>query len=157
MRSRWSILALLCVLASLLVPGIASANSSPGAENRVWDFSTQEQVCAGSAAALTLELRPGCALAYDDGTSGSLLAAKGGGKLAGKGRKKIGNMVDIKDMDAAEAIRERGGNAGNVKKALGNSLRGKTVGEIANMAGAGDRAAETALKIIKQAAKKGGK
>ena len=78
MRNRWPILALLCVLASLLVPGIASANSSPGAENRVWDFSAQEQTRAGGASALTQELRPSCELLYDDWTSGSPLAAKGG-------------------------------------------------------------------------------
>lgn len=60
-------------------------------------------------------------------------------------------------MDAAKAILDRGGNAGNVNKALGDNLRGKTVGEIANMAAKGDAAAETALKIIKQAGKKGQK
>ncbi len=52
-------------------------------------------------------------------------------------------------------IRDRGGTASNVRKALGDRLRGKTVGEIANLAGQGDSAAETALKIIKQAGKKG--
>jgi len=52
---------------------------------------------------------------------------------------------------------DRGGNAGNVNKALGDNLKGKTVGEIANMAAKGDSAAETALKTIKQAGKKGQK
>ncbi|GEM_PF-5610249 len=69
-----------------------------------------------------------------------------GVKLTGKGIKKIGNMKRIKDMDAAEGILIPGGSAGNVRKALGDYLRGKTVGEIANMAGAGDTAAENALK-----------
>jgi hypothetical protein len=58
-------------------------------------------------------------------------------------------------MDAAKAILDRGGNAGNVNKAFGDNLRGKTVGEIANMAAEGDDAAEKSLKIIKQARKKG--
>jgi len=44
MRNRWPILALLCVLASLLVPGIASAHSAAGAENRGWAFDLPEQV-----------------------------------------------------------------------------------------------------------------
>ena len=106
MRSRWPILALLCVLASLLAPSTASANSSPGAENRVWDFSTQEQVCVGGASALTLELRPGCELAYDDCTSGSPLAAKGGGKTARKKSKDA--LQNARDrLDAARAHRDQ--------------------------------------------------
>ena len=81
MRSRWPIVALLCVLASLLVPSIASAHATSGAESRAWDFSTQENVCVGGAAALTLELHLGYELSYDDWTSDSPLAAKGGWKL----------------------------------------------------------------------------
>ena len=80
-----------------------------------------------------------------------------GVKLTDKGKKKIGNLGELKDTDAAKAILDRGGNAGNVNKALGDNLKGKTVGEIANMAAKGDSAAETALKIIKQAGKKGQK
>jgi RHS repeat-associated protein len=80
-----------------------------------------------------------------------------GVKLTGRAKKKIGNLFKIKDKDAAQAIRERGGNASNVAKALGEKLKGKKVGEIANMAAEGDEAAETALKIIKQAGKKGQK
>ncbi|WP_199590185.1 hypothetical protein [Bremerella cremea] len=66
-------------------------------------------------------------------------------------------MADLKDVDAAQAILDRGGNAGSVRKAPGDNLRGKTVGEIANLAAQGDAAAETAMKIIKQAKKKGDK
>ena len=79
MRSRWPILALLCVLASLLAGGTASANSSTGAENRVWDFQLQAPTCVGGAAALTPGLHQGSALAEYDFAYGSLLAAKGGG------------------------------------------------------------------------------
>ncbi|HKE19733.1 MAG TPA: hypothetical protein VKB80_32875 [Kofleriaceae bacterium] len=77
------------------------------------------------------------------------------GATAAQVDKKLGDLKDIRDMDAAEAIRSRGGNASNVRKALGDKLRGKTVGEIAEMAANGDESAETALKIIKQAFEKG--
>ena len=76
MRSRWPILALLCVLASLLVPGIASAHTAVGAENRVWAFDLQEQVHVAGQRALTLELHQGYELADYDSASGSLLAPK---------------------------------------------------------------------------------
>lgn len=76
MRSRWPILMLLCVLASLLVPGIASASTAAGAETRVWAFDLQNHARVGVGASLTLELRPGCELAYDELTSDSLLAAR---------------------------------------------------------------------------------
>jgi len=84
MRNRWPILALLCVLASLLAGGIASAHSATGAENRVWAFDLAEQVHVAGASALTLELHQGSALAEYDSASGSLLAAKGGAKGAPK-------------------------------------------------------------------------
>jgi len=38
MRNRWPILSLLCALASLLVPGIASASTTAGAGTRVLAF-----------------------------------------------------------------------------------------------------------------------
>jgi hypothetical protein len=69
-------------------------------------------------------------------------------------------MPDIKDVDAAQATIDRGGNGSNVNHvnhALGEELRGKTVGEIANLAAAGNRATEAALTITKQAAQKGKK
>ncbi len=84
MRNRWPILALLCVLASLLVPGIASASAGSSAENRVWAFDLAEQVHVDGAAALTPGLHQGCELAEYDFASGSLLAAKGGGSIPGK-------------------------------------------------------------------------
>lgn len=78
MRSRWPLLAILCVLASLLAPGIASASTAPGAETRVWAFDLQNQVGVGVERSLTLELRQGCAPTYDEIASDSLLAARGG-------------------------------------------------------------------------------
>jgi len=92
MRSRWPILALLCVLASLLVPGIASASTVVGAETRVWAFDLADQVRVGVERSLTLELHRGCGLTYDQIASDSLLAARGGGMLAddaGTGRRFI--------------------------------------------------------------------
>ena len=81
MRNRWPILALLCVLASLLVPGIASAHSAEGAENRVWAFDLADQVHVAGQRALTPESHQGCELAEYDFASDSPLAAKGGGRV----------------------------------------------------------------------------
>jgi hypothetical protein len=84
-----------------------------------------------------------------------------GVKLTKGARKEIGNMADIKDTKAADAILARGGNGSNVQRALGSNasdpMRSMTVGEIANLAATGDEAAKTAMKIIKQAASKGQK
>jgi len=84
MRPRWPILALLCVLASLLVAGTASAHSASGSENRVWALGHAEQVHAGGQLDLTHELHPGCELREYDFASGSPLAAKGARKFPGK-------------------------------------------------------------------------
>lgn len=77
MGSRWPILTLLCALASLLVPGIASASTAAGAEAHVWAFDLHDQDRAGVGRPLTLELRPGCEPTYDRLASDSLLAARG--------------------------------------------------------------------------------
>ena len=84
MRSRWPIVMLLCVLASLLVPGIASASMASGAETRVWAFDLQDQVRVGGERSLTLDLHPGCEATYDQLASDSLLAARGGRGLGAK-------------------------------------------------------------------------
>ena len=81
-RRRWPLLAILCFLASLLVPGIASAHSAVGAENRVWDFGLAGQLHVGVERSLTLALHRECAPTYDAIASGSLLAARGGSKSA---------------------------------------------------------------------------
>ena len=77
-----ALMAVLCVLASLLVPGIASASTAPGAETRVWAFDRQNQVGAEVEPSLTLELHRGCAPREYDSASGSLLAARGGWALS---------------------------------------------------------------------------
>ncbi len=106
MRSRWPILALLCVLASLLVPGTASAHSVAGAENRVWAFNLAEQVHVAGAATLTLELHQGCELAEYGCASASLLAAKGGGKGITTPGKFFGGKTA---KDAGEALGKKFG------------------------------------------------
>ncbi len=69
------------------------------------------------------------------------------------GAKKIRNLTNMKDMKAADAIRARGGGASQINQ-LQTGYEKLTVGDLANKAAAGDRAAETAIKIIKQASKK---
>ncbi len=76
------LLALLCVLASLLVPGTTSANAAVSAQSRVWAFDLAEQVHVAGQRALTLELQWGSALAEYDCASSSLLAATGADDLA---------------------------------------------------------------------------
>ena len=98
MRTRFPILALLCLLASLLVPGIASAHSATGAENRVWAFDLQGEVHVAGQHALTPGLHQGCELADYDSASGSLLAAKGGL------RKGLGNIGSHGPMSADDAL-----------------------------------------------------
>lgn len=57
MRSRWPLLALLCVLTSIHVPGIASANSAASAESCVGVFDLGEHAHVEVEAPSILELR----------------------------------------------------------------------------------------------------
>ena len=81
MRTRWPLLAILCILASLLVPGIASASTAAGPETHAWAFDVPEQAFVGDSASLTLDLHPGCEPTYDELASDSLLAGRGGGRV----------------------------------------------------------------------------
>lgn len=74
-------------------------------------------------------------------------------ELTAGGRKKIGNLVDLKDKPAREAVRLRGGGQSQVQQIAGTH-QDKAVGELANLAAQGDAQAETAIKIIKQASRK---
>lgn len=74
-------------------------------------------------------------------------------KLTRGGQKKLGNLVDLKDLDIAEAIRQRGGGQGQVDQ-VRTDYQDIRVGELANLAAEGDSDAETAIKILKQARKK---
>lgn len=71
-------LVLLCLLASLPLPGITSTSPAARPETRVWDFDLAYLVGVEVERSLTPELRPGCDLSYDDWMSGSPIAAKGG-------------------------------------------------------------------------------
>ncbi|BAZ16622.1 hypothetical protein NIES4071_85000 [Calothrix sp. NIES-4071] len=74
-------------------------------------------------------------------------------QLTSGGLKKLGNLVNLKDSTVANAIKERGGGQGQVNQ-VRSDYQSLKVGELANMAAAGDAEAETAIKIIKQANKK---
>lgn len=74
-------------------------------------------------------------------------------KLTSGGLKKLGNLVNLKDTIISDAIRERGGGQGQVNE-LRSDYQNLRVGELANLAAEGDKDAETAIKILKQARKK---
>jgi hypothetical protein len=63
--------------------------------------------------------------------------------------RKLGNLVGQSDQKVAEVILQRGGNAANVRHA--GPWADKTLAETAEAAVQGDRTAETAIKIAKQA------
>ena len=74
-------------------------------------------------------------------------------QLTSGGQKKLGSLVNLKDMNIAEAIRQRGGGQRQVDQ-LRTDYRTLSVGELANLAATGSRDAETAIKILEQAKKK---
>ncbi len=59
MLNQWPIFPLLCVLASLLAPVIASADWAAGAETRVLAFHIAGQIYTGKERSVTLERRQG--------------------------------------------------------------------------------------------------
>jgi hypothetical protein len=70
-------------------------------------------------------------------------------------RRRLGNLADRAEVTVTEMIRERGGNASNVRQA--GPWADKTLAETAEAAAEGDSAAATALKIVKQAKRLGEK
>jgi len=76
-------------------------------------------------------------------------------KLSRAVRKKLGTLADLADQTVAEAIRVRGGVAANVREA--GPWAKKTLGETAEAAIQGDRAAGRAIKIAKAARRLGRK
>jgi hypothetical protein len=68
-------------------------------------------------------------------------------------RKKLGNLVGNADRTVAEMILQRGGNAANVRQT--GPWANKTLAETAEAAVQGDKAADTAIKIVKQARRLG--
>lgn len=76
-----------------------------------------------------------------------------GNELTQGGEKKLRNLVNMKDISLADAIRERGGGQGQVNE-IRTDYQQKTVGELANLAAEGDAEAEKAIKMLKEARKK---
>ena len=83
-------------------------------------------------------------------------ATKGLIKLTKKGREKLGTLIDLKDRTAREALKARGGSTSATH--MGRcDYREKTLKEVANLAGAGDKEADTMMKLIKKAKTYAGK
>jgi len=74
-------------------------------------------------------------------------------KLTAGGKRHIGNLEDIKDVPARQAVTDRGGGAQQVNQ-IRSDYQDLSVGELANRAAKGDTDAVTALKMIKQAGSK---
>lgn len=74
-------------------------------------------------------------------------------KLTPGSQKKLGNLIDMKDVRMKDAIRQCGGGQAQVNQ-LRTDYHNQKVGELANLAAEGDTDAETAIKILKQARKK---
>src|SRR5262249_29294562 len=83
--------------------------------------------------------------------------APGGGSwamnLSRAAAKKLGNLAGRAEDQISDLIVERGGNASNIRQA--GHWAGKKLGEAAEAAARGDRSAETAIKIVKQARRLG--
>ena len=73
--------------------------------------------------------------------------------LTNGGQKKLANLIDLKDLIIADAIRSRGGGQSQIDQ-LRTDYQLLRVGELANLASASPAAAETSIKILKQAKKK---
>jgi hypothetical protein len=67
--------------------------------------------------------------------------------------KKLGNLEARADDKVSDLIMERGGNASNVRQS--GHWADRKLGEAAEAAVQGDRSAETAIKIVKQARRLG--
>ena len=129
MRNRWPILMLLCVLASLLVPGIASASTAAGAETRVWAFDFAGHARVGVERSLTLELHRGCEATYDQLASDSLLAARGANGVGDvlKGLP-AGRSPGVKLVDSADELNGLFGRLSSCGRAVeGSTYPGRLV------------------------------
>lgn len=74
-------------------------------------------------------------------------------KLSRAAAKKLGNLAGEADEKISDLILQRGGNASNVRQA--GHWADKQLGDAAKAAVSGDKAAETAIKIVKQAKRLG--
>jgi hypothetical protein len=75
--------------------------------------------------------------------------------LSNAAKKKLGTLVDEADKTVAELILKRGGKASNIRQT--GHWANRTLEEAADAAARGDRTAETAIKIVKQAKRLGEK
>jgi hypothetical protein len=73
--------------------------------------------------------------------------------LSNAAKRRLGNLAAHAGRSVAEMIKERGGNASDVRQA--GPWSSKTLGETAESAAKGDAAAATAIKIVKQAKRLG--
>jgi hypothetical protein len=76
-----------------------------------------------------------------------------GGDLSAKARRKLGSLSGRASETVRDLIRSRGGTASNVNRT--GDWAGKTLAEAAQAAVEGDRSAEAAIKIVKQASRLG--
>ncbi|MGH9949248.1 MAG: hypothetical protein ACRD6X_18915 [Pyrinomonadaceae bacterium] len=76
-------------------------------------------------------------------------AAKVSTPLTPAAKKKLGNLAGRAGEKVADVIKSRGGTGANVQKA--GEWAGKTLGEAATAAAAGNEGAKTAIKIAKEA------
>jgi len=76
-------------------------------------------------------------------------------KLTPAARAKLGNLTNRAGEKVADVIRSRGGSGSNVNQA--GQWAQKTLGETAKAAVDGDKTAESAIKIVKQAGRLGQK
>jgi hypothetical protein len=68
-------------------------------------------------------------------------------------RRALGNLIGHANRTVAEMVRDRGGNASNVRQT--GPWAHKTLEETAEAAAKGDATAATAIKIVKQARRLG--
>lgn len=111
----------------------------------IYDLITDPQNIEENSAALGLDLL-GAAVPCTTGLGKAYKLSKGG-------KRKLGNLSALKDISIRDAIKLRGGGAGQANQVSGDLLD-KSLGEVAEMASQGDSAAETAIKMVKQASSK---
>ncbi|MEW6744303.1 MAG: hypothetical protein AB1486_16235 [Planctomycetota bacterium] len=150
MRSHWPFLAILCLLASLLVPGTASASTAAGAETRVGASDFTDGVGVGVERPVALELHRGCAGTYDDLASDSLLAARGGETAARGASTAFGRSVQSLKETLGSGKGPWGRISAHAEEASGRAYRGGTsIEEVF-------RNAETGERIIRHTITRGG-
>lgn len=73
--------------------------------------------------------------------------------LSKAARRILGNLTEHEERTIADMIRERGGNASNVRQT--GPWADRTLADTATAAAQGDQTAATAIKIVKQARRLG--